>query len=773
MIHSCGLERFYEIREDADIDSQAAAWSGRAFEEFDDPAFHRLYSRPISPLEIQTELYLESVRCSACVWLVERLASAVDGVIESRLDMRRSIVRIRWDPSVTSLSVIAAALDSLGYTPHPPRGASLQKARVAEDRKLLIKIGVAGACFGNAMLISFALYGGMLHGMSQQHERFFIWMSTVVGMVALLWPGSVFYRGALAALQTRSLHMDLPVAIGLTAGGVSGIVSTLSGNGHTYFDSITAVIFLLLIGRWIQRREQRAAGDAVELLYSMTPTSVSRIDPEDGTSSQAPIESIGMGDIVEVVAGETVPVDGLVLSGESSVDESFLTGEARPITVGEGESVRAGSVNLSGPLRIRTEAAGEDTRVGRLMQMVEESAARRAPIVRLADRVAGWFVLIVISLALMTAIGWAVVAPARAVSNAMALLIVTCPCALGLATPLAVIVAVGRAARQGIFIKGGDALERVARPGLLLLDKTGTITEGRVRLVEWSGDDASLALAAALETAVAHPIAHAIAGAVQEEPQRTLESVRHTQGAGVEGVVDGASVAVGSVRFIERFVKTMPSSAYARVERDAAEANSSVLVAIDGQLRGVATLGDPIREDAQESIRNLIDRGWRVGVLSGDRQAVVESVAHRLGVEFETLIGDATPERKLEVVEEASGDGPVMMVGDGVNDAAALAAATVGVSMHGGAEASLSAADVFLRRAGLHPIVELVEGSDRTVRAIRTNITASLCYNVVSGSLAIAGIINPLIAAILMPLSSLTVVSLSYRARTFEDSSCR
>jgi Cu2+-exporting ATPase len=534
-------------------------------------------------------------------------------------------------------------------------------------------------------------------------------------------------------------------------------------------------VFLLLVGRWIERRQQRRASDAMELLFSLTPTSAWRV--EGDRTVERPVEAIGPGDTVEVRAGQAVPIDGVVMEGQSTVDQSLLTGESRAVAVACGDPIHAGALNLSARLRIRVEAVGSSTRVGQLMRLVEECSQRRAPMVRLADRVAGWFVIAVVALAAITLGFWLWRDAAQAVDNAVALLIVTCPCALGLATPLAVTVALGRAAQRRILIKGGQALELLARRGVILLDKTGTITAGRTSLVSWTGDRDVKPLVAALEAHSAHPVAQALVGAFAGDDARAgqpgpeLADIEETTGAGIAGTADGRRLLVGSPKFV-RSQDVSVDREMSRAERGVVESGlTPVLVAMGGRCVAVAGLGDPTREDVPAAVAALDGLGWSPRILSGDHPDVVAAVGRQLGFSPGHAIGGVTPEEKVRHVQTAAKTGHVVMVGDGVNDAAALAAATVGIAVHGGAEASLSAADVYLARPGLAPIVELIHAARKTLRTIYRSLAVSLCYNAVAASLAMAGVIGPLVAAVLMPISSFTVLALAYTSRTFGDRS--
>ncbi len=460
-IRANGLERYYRLQSGDSGEPSPARPTGRTYAELDDREFLEEHAPKVADGLRCTELYLEGIHCSACVWLVEKLPKVTPGVVESRLDMRRALVRVVWEDTKVTLSRIARTLDSFGYTPHAGRDSASRELRLREDRSLLVRIAIAGAGAGNVMLLAFALYGGSFHGMEHEYSTLFRWMSMAIGLTVLLWPGSLFFRGAWAALRTRTAHLDLPIAIALGAGTVAGTLNTILDRGEIYFDSLTSLVFLLLVGRYIQRRLERRAADSVERLFSLTP-SFARLR-EGSDSREVPIEALKLDQIVEVRPGESFPADGEVLEGESSVDLALLTGESRPVPVNPSDKIFAGAVNVDRPLLARVTALGRETRIGKLLTLMEECAQRRAPIVKLADRMAGYFTIGAIALFVATIVGWHFVDSRRAVDNALSLLIVSCPCGLGLATPFAVAVALGRAARASILVKGGDVLERLAQ----------------------------------------------------------------------------------------------------------------------------------------------------------------------------------------------------------------------------------------------------------------------------------------------------------------------
>ncbi|MEM6532112.1 MAG: heavy metal translocating P-type ATPase [Myxococcota bacterium] len=764
LLHSNGLEQFYALRGIESDGGQPARVSGRKYQEFDDPTFTERYVTALPTGRQRIELYLEGVHCAGCVWLVERLPALVPGVTAARLNMARGLARIEHDPTLAPLSEVAGFIDKLGYTPHPYRSVAEDQLRRAEDRRFMIRMAVAFAAAGNIMLMAAALYSGDFHGMAASYREFFRWGSLALAIPTVFYSAAPFFRGAWSSLILRRAHMDLPIALGLLVGFLSGAVNTIRGTGEIYFDSVASLVFLLLAGRYVQRKQQRAAADAAELRHSLTPLHARRI--VNGRREDVPIMAIGQGDVLEVRAGELVPADGRVLSGTSSVDEALLTGESKPQSVRRGAHVHAGTLNLTGTLTFETAATGVDTRVGKLMAQVEDSRQRKADIVGQADRIAGVFVCTVIVLALIALAVGAQTSWSEGMERAIALLIISCPCALGLATPLAITAALGRAARQGLLIKGGDALEKLSGdPLTFVFDKTGTLTRGRLELLAWYGDPVLKDLVAGIEAHSTHAAAQALVGASAAPREIPASAVESAIGGGVKAQVDGDAVAIGSSRFIEGCGATRPSWVTLAVDTLLDRGVSPVLIAVNNKVRAVAGLGDAIRDDALPVLRALRARGHITHLLTGDHPEIAAAVGKALEFTPATVHGGVSPEEKHAFVQSHE---RVVMVGDGVNDAAALADADVGIAVQGGAEASLAAADIFATAEGIVPVLDCLDGAGRTLRVIRRNLAVSLGYNVVGVSLAIAGVVGPLLAAVLMPLSSITVVISSYRSRTFQ-----
>ena len=756
-----GLDRFYALRDE----TAPAHTTSATYAELDDPAFQRVHVDATATGDHHAALYLEDLRCTACVWLVEATPRCIPGVREVRVDFGRARADVWWDPQATSLAQIAHHLDRVGHVVHPYRGADRDLHRRREDRALLVKVGVAGAAMGNLMLLAIALYAGLFGGMAAADTAFFRWASMLVAVPALGFAATPMFRTALGALRAGRLHLDLPLSIGIVAGLGWGSANVVRGVGEIYFDSLAMLVFLLLVARFVVLRHQRRASSAAELLLALTPSRARRIGA-DGAIAEVPIEAIAVNDRLSVRAGETIPIDGIVAAGTSAIDAGLLTGESRPVDVGPGDRVHAGTVNVSGPLEVVATGVGEQTRVGALVAKIAALATRRAPIERLVDRIAARFVLVVTVTSAVVFVAWSTVSIALGAEHAMALLVVTCPCALALATPLAVTVALGRAARRGILIKGADALERLATAGTLYIDKTGTLTEGRLAIATWLGDVDARALAAAVEAGSAHPIARAFA--IEGSPVAT--EIREEPGRGIIGVVHGRHVHVGAPSWIRERCTPRPELD-AWITEVARRGETPIAIAIDRTVVAVVGLADPVRSDARTALTSLARLGWRIEILSGDDPRVVAAVGAQLGLDPARCHGGVSPEQKLAWVEAARARGPVTMVGDGVNDAAAIAAATCGIAVSGAAEVAIEAADVYLKSPSINAIAATAHGAVATLATIRRSLRISLAYNLTAGTLAAVGLIHPLLAAVLMPASSLTVLASSLRSRAFRDRS--
>ena len=785
VLAGAGLGEYYAFRDRLGArGSRGREPAESEFSEVDAPAFQRLYCDSVGEHTDRAELELGGLTCAACVWLVERLPRLEPAVVGARVDLGRGRVAIEFvarGPDRVPLSRIFELLSRLGYSPRPARGLAADRQRKLELRRLLLRIGVAAASAGNVMLIAWALYGGADQtpsGADAEVEatlRLFH-VATWLASLPALWAAGLFFRGALSSLRTRAPHMDLPIALGITTAFVWGTVSLWRGGQGLYFDTITTLIFLLLIGRYLDVRQRARASQAAELLNAVLPGQAKRLSSLDGTQLESvAIERIVAGDLVLVKSGETVPVDGVVEAGVSTLDLSLMSGESKPVSVGPEEPVLAGALNLGSDLRIRVNQAGAETRVAKLLDAVERAALERAPLLGWANRLAGRFTWVVLGCALAVFLLWAPGSLELGLSHALSVLIVACPCALGMATPLALSAATTQAAKSGILVFGAASLERLALPSRIVLDKTGTLTAGHLEVARRVGPEDLDGLLLSLEGGTHHPVGRALAGylaALGTQADATYFDAREVLGAGLRAETTAGPVLVGSPGFVLGAAQPTPEVREALSKAAATE--SVVLAARAGVASAAFFLTDSVRPDAAASLRRLAELGHELCILSGDRAESVEHVAATLareaGIRFAEVLAEVSPEQKLARVKDwASTRSSVVMVGDGVNDAGALAAAHVGVAVGGAAEAARLSADVYLGRSGVSELTRLMAGARRTLRTIQRGVGFSLGYNAIGIGLAAAGLLSPLVAAILMPVSSLTVVTHAFRSRSFRS----
>ncbi len=810
LVREWGFGQFYRLVDQQQGGLEPARVSGRSFDDFDDPQLQATATDVLGPERRRTRLYLEGVHCAACVWLVEKLPAVLSGVDDVRLNYGSAVAEVTWRPGRTRLSTIGRALDRLGYTPHVHQAARLQDARRSEDRAALARFGVAVACAMNLMFLSGALYAGAAQGMASPFEQFFRWMSLLVAVPVLTFSARPFFRTAAAGLRAGVVHIDLPIAVALAIAFLASASNVTIGRGPIWFDSLAMLVAALLGARQLQRSAQRAAIERADSLRGVAFLEFARRldgDGADAPSVEVPLTALAPGDRVEVRSGELVPVDGVVLAGESSLDNAIITGESVAVPVRTGDPVHAGATNLGARLLVRVAAAGAGTRVGALLAVVQEALSRKPALLETTDALARRFVqtLLVVGLATL-AFGWWRHGPDVALTRVVALLVVSCPCALGLSVPLAMSVSIMRAARAGIFIKNPDAIARLQQVRTIVLDKTGTVTEGHASVVRWHGSAVALRLARTLEAQSSHRVARAFQhtgelarrSASARPPLHPLHLVPHVAdvmevpGFGISGRLDGHEVHVGSWKYLAAVGATrrandgphlagadLPSAAAidstARTLLD--DGLSPVFVAVDRRPAGVAGIGDRLRPDARRTVQRLRDRGVHVCLASGDHPAVVSRIGVELGLPDEDVHGGLTPEAKRDfvagLVSARPDGGAIVMVGDGVNDAAALALADVGIAVQGGMGATMVAADIVLTRDGVRPLLDILDGARRLRGVVRRNIAFSLLYNAGASSLALAGLVGPLLAAVLMPLSSLTVVLSSSLSPTFATPSGR
>ncbi len=736
-----GLERFYALQ-NRDEPFQASAPAHQSIEKFaylDDPEFLENYSTADGR---EMRFYLEGVHCAACVWLTEKLPQFEAGVEFLKLNLSSGVarVRIRTDGSFARA---AQEIARLGYLPHPVRSGSDEALRKKENRAHLIQLGMAGMLSGNIMLLAIALYAGADGRLAQV----FRWTSLGLYLPVLFFSALPFYKSAWASLLKKQVSIDVPIVFGLLVGTAASIINLALGSTHIYFDSLSTLIFLLLSTRYLLKKVNQHALHATEVIHQMTPSRASKKNETTLKYEEVKTETLKENDLIEVLPGECIPVDGVVIQGKSSLNCALLTGEAQLISVAPGQLVNAGTWNQQAPLEVRVLASGAATRLGKILAAMEEGLAKKAPIVTYLDRVGQAFVLAVLTLTcagffLGLSVSWH-----EAINRALAVAIVVCPCTFALATPLAMSLAIARCAKNGILVKDPEIMERLSQVKEVFFDKTGTLTFGELQVTQWMSleSDAAEALLA-LESRSAHPVAKAVQRYFQKQcpfnATVEIEEFSEQAGVGVSGKIRGFLYEARAS--IEAPKSGSPSTSI----------ETSIAVLRDGHLIGTLLLSDQIRSDSKISLERLRRLGLGIHLLSGDAPSPVQNVAEEAGIPSKNVTASASPEMKARIVQSTS---KTLMVGDGANDAVALASAFASVAVRGGVEMSVKAAGAYSSIPGIQAIPSLIITARETMRVIRRNLTFAILYNVIGIGVALTGKLDPLFAAILMPMSAVSV----------------
>lgn len=696
-----------------------------------------------------TCLLIEGVSCAACGWLIEKHLRGLNGVAEASLNLSNHRLYVRWNASQVPLSRLLEALRRIGYAAHPyqPDQAAEQLAR--ENRRALRQLGVAGLLWFQVMMATMATWPEFNLDLSAGMDKILRWVSLILTTPIVFYSSVDFFRGAWRDLRTRHLTMDVSVSLAIGGAYAAGIWSTLTGQGELYFDAAGMFALFLLAGRFLERRARERTAAATAQLVNLLPPSCLRLD-DQGHGERILLRELSPGDRVLVPPGNLLPADGRIVAGQSSVDESLLTGEYLPQPRAPGDAVTAGTLNVEGPLTIEVQALGDDTRLSAIVRLLERAQADKPRLAELADRVAQWFLLAVLGVAALVGLIWWQIDPDRAFWVVLALLVATCPCALSLATPTALTAATGSLHRFGLLLTRGHVLEGLNGIDTVIFDKTGTLTEGRLALSavhplrELDGD-ACLALAAALENRSEHPIARAFGRAPQ-----AAERVDGIPGQGLEGVVQDRLLRIGQPAFVAA-LNGQPAPPI-----PGEQGQWLLLGDRQGPLAWLV-LDDRLREDAPALLDACRARGWRTLLLSGDSSPMVAEVARQLGID--DARGGLTPDAKLGVLRQLHAEGRrVLMLGDGVNDVPVLAGADISVAMGSATDLAKTSADAVLLSNRLETLVQAFALARRTRRIIIENLTWAGLYNGLILPFAALGWVTPLWAAIGMSLSSLLVV---------------
>jgi Cu2+-exporting ATPase len=754
------LERYYAAREaPSHVNSRQIGLPLPSTAAYDDPAVHARFVALLPGGERETVLVLDRIRCAACLWLNERYLNAVPGVVRVDVNYATRRATVAWNPEQIALSGILEAIHAIGYEAWPFDPQRQRALDRGARRDALWRLFVAAFGAMQVMMYAAPAYLDGDGTLGPDSTALMRWASLVLTLPVMLFSCQPFFVSAWRDLRGRRIGLDAPISIGILAGFCTSAWATVTGTGEVYFDSITMLAFLLLGARYVELAARQRAARALEPLLAWRPHFAMRL-PARGEPERVGADALRAGDRVLVPAGETVPADGEVLEGEGAADESLMTGEARAVPKRPGGLLIGGSMNLDQPLVMRVTGVGDETRAAAIARLVERAAAGKPPLADAADRIAGGLTVVVLGVALVAAFAWWQVEPARAIWVAIAVLMATCPCALALATPIAMTAATAQLARRGAVLTRGAALQALDGLTDVVLDKTGTLTEGRLRLGSFAlfgalSEADCRGLACVLESGSRHPIARALA----ESPASrgvapVVAGVRHFPGFGVEARDgSGRRVRLGSARFAAEIAGQLPREAI----DTPGVGGSSAYLAREAEWLARFRFDDQPRAGALALVRGLEARGLAVHLLSGDdpgvvrKQAAAHAIAH--------WRGGASPQQKFAYVETLRRSGKrVVMVGDGVNDAPVLASADASIAMGDGAPLAQQQADVVLLGGRLETLVAVLDTASRTMRVVRQNLAWAAAYNALALPLAAAGWVGPWEAAIGMAVSSMLVV---------------
>ena len=700
----------------------------------------------------EIDLIVQGAHCGGCLAKIERGVSAVDGVTQVRMNLSTLRLHAAWDGAPSKVNEIVKTLYALGFGVALYDVSELSKKAQSETSTLLRAMAVAGFAAMNVMLLSIAVWSGG-EDMSVQTHTLFHWISAIIALPTIAYSGRPFFKSAWGALRKRQTNMDVPISLAIILASSLSVYETMKGHPDTYFDAAVMLLFLLLIGRYLDARLRFQTGEAARRLAALQVTSATRLLQSGGIET-VPARQINPGDRLLIPAGQRLPVDCVIEKGRSDIDMQIATGETKLQSYGPGDTLYSGTTNHTAPLTVQAIAKYSDSFLSEITQLVEAGEQKKSKFVKIADRAARAYVPVVHSVALLTFLGWLTFgADLRTASLcAIAVLIITCPCALGLAVPAVQIVAAGRLFKQGVLIKSGDALERLAQTKYVIFDKTGTLTKGQLSLINAESlSPKTLALAGSLAQHSHHPLSRALKAYAQESIE--LEGIEEVQGQGMAARHDGELIKLGSAKFTK-----------APQMKDAV---NRVWLKIGKKAPIALIMQDTLRDDSEAMLRALHANNIQTELLSGDAASIVESLAKRLG--FQHFHGDVSPKGKMDIIEQRQAEGLYpLMVGDGINDAPALAAAHSSASLASAADVSRSAADFILQGDKLSSLPQAIKTAKLAQRRVAENLTLAVLYNVLAIPLAIFGFVNPLIAALAMSGSSLIVTLNALRMAQFK-----
>ncbi len=757
-----GLSDYYRFRSvSANTADSAVPDILSKIQIYDDPEIQRQFVRQLEEGEREAMLVLEGIVCPACVWLNEKTLNSLPGVsdVQVNYDSRRATVR--WNTNETRLSQILEAIHKIGYQAHPFDPQQQQNVIERERKQMLLRLGVAGVLGMQVMMISVGLYVGEWKGMETQYRLFFQWLNCILTLPVIIYSSRAFFEPALRDLSNRRAGMDVPVSLGILLAFFGSLHNTIIEQGHVYYDSVVMFTFFLLLGRYLELLARKRSNEATDNLIRVAPAIATRL--QNSEEEIIPVVKLNVGDMILIKPGEAFPADGLIVEGSSSVDESLLTGESMPQRKTINDEIVGASLNIESPLIVEVQHVGSETVLSHILRVLERAQAEKPGLTILADKAASWFVMVVILLAFVVALYWKLAGNEDWFGITLAVLVVTCPCALSLATPAALVAATSSLMKRGLLTIHTHAIETLGNASHFVFDKTGTLTEGRLRIVNVEtfshlSEDECLNIAAQLESRSEHPLAKAILAASDKSIQLIFQDLQNHPGMGVSGSIGDKQYLIGNAELL----KTEAGITEVYLSTDQSNETTGVWLAENSMLMCRFDFKDTARAGATQLIENLQSIGLQTVILSGDNSVTVRKFAKELDIKV--AYGNLRPEDKLNRLRELQEQGArVAMLGDGINDAPVLAGSDVSIAMGTGTQLARATADMVLLNGQLSSLYDAILVSRKTLLVIRQNIFWAVGYNLVALPAAALGYISPWMAAIGMSLSSLLVVVNSLR----------
>ncbi len=761
MIHQGGLDQFYQYRSELNRRPDANITDYSIYDRDD------IQHDFVVPVEFDNDqnkiasLLLDGITCAACVWLIEKYLLSINGVLKVTVNASTHQCSVTWDTHKQPLSFLMQQLASIGYRPQPYSQKEQQQQQQYQQRQLLLRLGLAGFGMMQVGMVAIALYAGALQGIDAQWVQLFRWVSLLVATPIVLFSAQPFWSSAWRSLKQYHLTMDVPVSLAILLAYFASVWATISQSGEVYFDSISMFTFFLLLGRYLEMRLRYRNQQSVGVMAELLPLTVTKVSDKDATDdSVVPLVELKCGDCIRVFSGDTIPCDGVVVDGSSAVVEAIITGEAKPVPKKKGDSLIAGTVNTDGALLVEVTATGSETRLSTISHLVQKAEQDKPQLQKLADKVASYFVAVVLVISAIVFLSWWHIEPESALWVTLSVLVVTCPCALSLATPTALTATIAMMRRLGLLILKGHVIEALTKIDKVIFDKTGTLTHGQPKIMGVENinteltESEILSIAAALEQGSSHPIARAFDECKIFSKANNNETLT---GAGVSGDISGHHYRLGKPEYTLRITDVLAKeiSITSSLPVMPSTKGQWLLLTKDAQALAWIGLSDQVRNSANAAVKALSDKNIGAEILSGDNHSSVKTVADALAIDFHAA---QMPEEKLAYVRQQQNSHRLMMVGDGINDVPVLAGADVSVAMDSATDFARARADSVLLHGDLTILPKAIQLAKKAKKIIRQNVFWALTYNLLALPLAAFGFIPPYAAAIGMSLSSLVVV---------------